>query len=196
MIKNTVKIYVTNQCEFIFLSLAIHLLMALDPLPFYKNLHVKWVQNNTNSTGYIYIRVCVCVIKKLLQELQYYRVSHINAKNYQGTLGIVFLWTTGCCFSTHYPALHIWKIYQLPSTHYSTVSIVYQTIRYILWTPWLTKSSTIMVSVPHLPTVYHTTGHLIRTLLLQSKLYYYCLFSILHTNMPNFSLYSCSYNLR
>jgi len=69
--------------------------MALDPFLFYKNLHVKWVQNNTNTTGYIHththIYMCVCVIKKIQQELQYYRVSHINAKNYQGTLGIVFL---------------------------------------------------------------------------------------------------------
>jgi len=67
--------------------------MALDPFPFYKNLHIKWVQNNTNTTGYIYIYVCVCVcvIKKILQGQKYYRVSHINAKNYQETLGIVFL---------------------------------------------------------------------------------------------------------
>jgi hypothetical protein len=73
--------------------------------------------------------------------------------------------------------------YKVPSTHYSTVSIVYQTIRYIVWTLWLTKSSSIMVSVPHLPTVYHTIGHLI-----QYELYYYKESCIITVSAPYFTL--------
>jgi hypothetical protein len=60
--QNSVKIYVTYQCEFIFLSLAIHLLMALDPFLFYKNLHVKWVWNNTNTTVYIHTYISLLLL--------------------------------------------------------------------------------------------------------------------------------------
>jgi hypothetical protein len=46
---NSVKIYVTYQWALQFICLCLW-----TPFLFYKNLHVKWVQINKNTTGYTY----------------------------------------------------------------------------------------------------------------------------------------------
>jgi hypothetical protein len=142
------------------LSLALHLLVALDPFSFYRDLIAKRVWNNTYKHQWWQVYTYV------QKELQ--TISHINSRHYLGKFGIVFC--------TNYNSLSC-PTSLVPTTRsISQCTIAFH--RYSLpyqQPPWLITSSNMMVSVPHC-TVAFRTGCLVWTVLLHNNQQYHCLF--------------------